>query len=89
MTEARLGIDAKRFMKILCCPCLCLYGFPMSARPMLRRRGITSGRIPTALIRVNLMDIRKNKALWIVGQILLVSLALAVMAGGWIVIGTG
>ena len=34
------------------------------------------------------MDIRKNKALWIVGQVLLVSLALAVMAGGWIVIGT-
>ena len=44
---------------------------------------------PLLLPRVNLMDIRKNKALWIVGQVLLVSLALAVMAGGWIVIGTG
>jgi hypothetical protein len=40
-------------------------------------------------IQVNAMDIRKNKALWIVGQILLVSLGLAVMAGGWMVIGTG
>lgn len=34
------------------------------------------------------MDIRKNKALWILSQILLVSFALAVMAGGWMVIGT-
>jgi hypothetical protein len=35
------------------------------------------------------MDIRRNKALWIMGQILLVSLALAMMAGGWMVIGMG
>lgn len=35
------------------------------------------------------MDVRKNKALWIVGQVLLVSLALAAMAGGWFVIGAG
>ena len=34
------------------------------------------------------MDIRKNKALWILSQILLVSFALAVMAGGWMVFGT-
>jgi hypothetical protein len=42
-----------------------------------------------ASIQVNVMDIRKNKGLWILGQILLVSFALAVMAGGWMVIGTG
>ena len=35
------------------------------------------------------MDIRNNKGLWILGQILLVLFALAVMAGGWMVIGTG
>jgi hypothetical protein len=35
------------------------------------------------------MDIRRNKALRIIGQTLLVSLALAMMAGGWMVIGTG
>jgi hypothetical protein len=35
------------------------------------------------------MDIRKSKALRIVGEILLVSLALATMYGGWIVIWTG
>jgi hypothetical protein len=35
------------------------------------------------------MDIKKNKALRIAGQTLLVSLALATMIGGWIVIGTG
>jgi hypothetical protein len=35
------------------------------------------------------MDIRRNKALRIVGLTLLVSLALVAMIGGWIVIGTG
>jgi hypothetical protein len=38
---------------------------------------------------MNVMDIRRNKTLRIVGQILLVSLALATMIAGWILIGTG
>jgi hypothetical protein len=42
-----------------------------------------------ASIQVNVVDIRRNKALRIVGQTLLVLLALATMIGGWIVIGTG
>jgi TRAP-type C4-dicarboxylate transport system permease small subunit len=42
-----------------------------------------------ALIQVNVMDVRRNKALRIVGQTLLVSLALATVYGGWIVIWTG
>lgn len=36
-----------------------------------------------------MMNIRENKALSVVGQILLVLLAVATMFGGWIVIGTG
>jgi hypothetical protein len=36
--------------------------------------------------RAEAMDIRKNKGLRIAGQALLVSLALATMIGGWIVI---
>jgi len=54
------------------------------------RRRITGGRLAhRVLVQVNVMDIRRNKALWIMGQILLVSLALAMMAGGWMVIGMG
>jgi len=56
--------------------------------PCFKDEGSPVDEFPLLLPRVNLMDIRKNKALWIVGQVLLVSLALAVMAGGWIVIGT-
>jgi hypothetical protein len=62
----------------------------MDARRMLAR---TIDRWRTrchwTLIRVNMMNIRENKALNVVGQILLVLLALATMFGGWIVIGTG
>lgn len=36
-----------------------------------------------------MMNIRENKALSVVGQTLLVLLAVATMFGGWIVIGTG
>jgi hypothetical protein len=46
-------------------------------------------RCPPGLTQVNVMDIRKNKALRIVGEILLVSLALATIYGGWIVIWAG
>ena len=41
------------------------------------------------MVQVNVMDIRRNKALRIIGQTLLVSLALAMMVGGWMVIGMG
>jgi hypothetical protein len=58
--------------------------------PCFHKRLIESGRAANrASKQVNVMDIRRNKALRIVGQILLVSLALATMIGGWIVIGTG
>jgi len=73
----------------------------MSARPMLAQtmdhqrstahvQSVPGGRMAhRVLIQVNVMDIRRNKALRIVGQTLLVSLALATMFGGWIVIWTG
>jgi TRAP-type C4-dicarboxylate transport system permease small subunit len=58
--------------------------------PCFHRRRITGGRVAhQVLVQVNVMDIRRNKALRIIGQTLLVSLALAMMAGGWMVIGTG
>lgn len=62
----------------------------MTARPMLSQRMHRySTRCRLADKQVNVMDIRRNRALRFVGLTLLVSLAVATMVGGIMVIWTG
>jgi len=90
VTEARPGIDARPLYENPMPPVAMSVWISYGGSPhALTNDGRSRTRCHWRLIRVNVMNVRENKALRIVGQTLLVLLALATMIGGWIVIGTG